>query len=91
MKKRAMKKYIPKNTCYCYKYSPTRGYYRCKWFKFLGINKLNRETCEYAPECGEKECKCQYSIYRCEYLGFTDKQNETLLWDECKECNVSDW
>lgn len=83
MKKRKMKKYIPKNTCYCHD---------CKWWRFLGVQKHYLGECEYVEEC-DKECgtspdtMCQSAIIRCEYLGYTDKTNESLLWDKCKECD----
>ena len=85
MKKRAMKKWIPKNTCYCY----GNKLVSCKWHKSLGINILNKETCEYAELCDTcHNCDCK--ITKCEYLNYTDFEEETHLWDQCKECNVSD-
>lgn len=82
IKKRTMKKWIPKNTDYCGK---------CKWRKYLGIYELNETNCKYTKECLEKhgECtKCTHGIYKCEYLNYIDKTNESLLWDGCKECGV---
>lgn len=92
MKKRAMKKWIPKDTCYC-------G--NCKWRHFLGEIKHHKnppnekgwEVCQYANECA-KEChsggstNCAALVYRCDYLGLTDKEQDSLLWDGCKECGV---
>lgn len=83
MKKRQMKKWIPKDTIYCLD---------CKWRKFLGTKKLHRNTgCESAHSCNAKcwttpDTKCRYRIYRCEYMGYTDETEESLLWDGCKEC-----
>lgn len=72
MKKRAMKKYIPKDTLYCYK-NTKKGKKCCKW---LSTNKNKSE---------------QLSGY-CKYLKSGDwhKDGTTLLWDQCKECGVSD-
>lgn len=100
MKKRAMKKYIPKNTPYC------DG---CKWRKHIDIIYLHKdpsefigtgllqhlhiEKCKYADEC-QGNCwtsagtSCIIEVWRCEYLGLTDYEQDTLLWDGCKECGV---
>ena len=84
MKKRKMKKYIPKDTDYCC---------HCKWWKHLGTNYKYLGECELRAECGDTcgtsyETTCQYPIIRCEYLGYTDKQNDSLLWYSVKECGV---
>lgn len=97
MKKRAMKKWIPKHTPYCD---------NCKWFHHLDKTYLHRnpENAPFMKECFEKceeadNCKaecwsggrtnCTYDVYRCDYLGITDKHEDTLLWDGCKECGIS--
>lgn len=75
MKKRAMKKWIPKDTVYCYKFiSKTDNIEMCKWW----ANNPNK------PE--------QCSGY-CKYLKQGDWECEglSLLWDKCKECNVSEY
>lgn len=82
MKKRAMKKWIPKNTLYCL---------NCKWRWFVKIVYLNKTNCKFADECSDKcwsspETSCRNRVYRCDYLSFTDWNEETLLWDGCKEC-----
>lgn len=82
-----MKKYIPKHTLYCR---------NCPWRKYITTIILNKSNCEYANEC-DLECQtspessCHIIVYRCEYLGFTDWKQETLLWDGVKECGVSKW
>ena len=49
--------------------------------------------CEFANTC-TKECwqgrenACETKIVRCEYLGVTDYEEDTLLWDQCKICDV---
>lgn len=78
MKKRQMKKRIPKDTVYC-------G--NCPHIRFLGMKDLNRTNCKYADTCdSEGGCNCRIHIYRCNYMKFTDYEEETLLWDGCKEC-----
>ena len=47
----------------------------CKWFKI--IYKSDKSS--------------QLNIIRCEYLKITDKEQDTLLWDSCKECEVKDY
>lgn len=64
MKKRAMKKYIPKNTYYCY--------------KFLGTlpNKFGYRTrgCKWHTEKFDKELNCEQEY--CKYLNrFLDIQD----------------
>lgn len=51
MKKRTMKKWIPKNTCYCYKYNKYGKKYICKWL----IHNMKKEYqisgyCKYLKE-----------------------------------------
>lgn len=75
MKKRAMKKWIPKNTVYCYESLKPKNdgtfavaYVRhCKWRK-------------------RKKHNGEYEIF-CEYLKKFDSEISCgLLWDACKEC-----
>lgn len=89
MKKRAMKKWIPKNTPYC------DG---CKWHKYIKTieynhherNCPNDNECEYRDKCWTTEStSCQVKVYRCEYLGYTDCNEDSLLWDGVKECGIS--
>lgn len=89
MKKRAMKKYIPKDTVYCYhmagvlkdKKGNTRGIKTntCRWRKFLGMRTVEGE---YNGE----HYKEKIPVYQCKYLGIIDNDMDTLLWDSCKEC-----
>lgn len=74
MKRRAMKKWIPKSTIYCYKYDSNKELFEtCKWW-VRNPNKPN-----------------QCNGY-CRYLKQGDWEFEyaSLLWDKCKECNVSE-
>lgn len=94
MKKRTMKKYIPKNTVYCGK---------CRWRHFLGTICLHRnpedfpnnpvEKCDCSDTCEHKcwtggSTNCMKEIWKCDYLGLIDKKQDSLLWDGCKECGV---
>lgn len=99
MKKRVMKKWIPKDTIYC------NG---CKWRKYIKTRFLHKnpeelkvhslknvvfERCEYADECEGKcwtneQTRCYTEVWRCEYMGYTDYDQDSLLWDGCKECGV---
>lgn len=85
IKKRSMKKWIPKNTPYC-------G--NCKWLKYITTIKYHRKTdCKYAKECTEI-CwsnpfnSCYSTVFKCEYLNYTDWNQDSLLWDGCKECGL---
>ena len=71
MKKRAMKKWIPKGTHYCYE--NTNMFKKCKWLSF------------------NKNKNYQANGY-CKYIGLGDweEYGTILLWDECKECGVSE-
>lgn len=66
MKKRAMKKWIPKGM-YCYSYNKKC----CKWFKKLKIKNKK--------------------IFKCEYMNFIDFNEDSLIWDSCKECGIKDY
>lgn len=93
MKKRAMKKWIPKGS-YCYG-NGTKKYPNCKWRKYIGTIKRNKANCEFAQECN-KECwstpntSCSNIVYKCEYIKYIDWTQDTLLWDACKECGIKD-
>ena len=94
MKKRAMKKYIPKNTPYCYSWKHGKRKF-CPWRKYIKTIKLDKTNCEFIDTCeddcwSQPEFCCKVRVYRCEYLGYTDTKEESLLWDACKECKVGD-
>lgn len=66
MKKRAMKKYIPKDTSYCYKFLKLHedgwGYdiKPCPWYKRINSLKgycsyCNCDVMDMCKSCGEKE------------------------------------
>lgn len=100
MKKRAMKKYIPKKTPYCYTWENDKRKY-CPWRKYIKTiyYNLDEQNCPHTNDCEDRDkCwtspdkSCRVRVYRCEYLGYTDYEEESLLWDACKECNVGcDW
>lgn len=72
MKKRAMKKWIPANTMYCYEGLLGKENYKpCKWWrKNKNKDEFNSGYCMYL-------CKGDWNM---NYL--------SLLWDQCKECNT---
>ena len=86
MKKRAMKKWIPKGM-YCYESN-----YECKWHKCVGVKKTNHSNCRYNNDCkvSSSYCDCSHLIYKCEYMNYIDFEQNSLLWDACKECGVKD-
>ena len=99
MKKRAMKKWIPKNTIYCdgckwRKYIKTRFLHKNpEELKVHGLKNVVVERCKYADECEGKcwtneQTRCYTEVWRCEYMGYTDYDQDSLLWDGCKECGV---
>lgn len=71
MKKRAMKKWIPKGM-YCY----GNGTHSCKWRKCITTTKSNSPY--------------KHLVYKCEYMNYIDWEQDSLLWDSCKECGVKD-
>lgn len=74
MKKRTMKKYIPKNTNYCY--SKLKFNEICKNLRFKGF-----ETVFYSCD-GKKEKTFKIPTYKCRYTG-------TVPTDVCKDCGIS--
>ena len=93
MKKRAMKKWIPRGI-YCHG-NGTKKYPNCKWRKHIATIKKDKSNCEYAFVCNE-ECwskpsnSCYNLVYKCEYMKYIDWTQDSLLWDACKECGVKD-
>ena len=90
MKKRAMKKWIPKGM-YCYS-----GEHKCKWRKYYKTIKLDKSNCKNAYDCDEicwskPENSCKIIIYGCKYMNYIDYAGESFLWDQCKECGVKDF
>lgn len=93
MKKRAMKKYIPRDTYYCYKLirfnkdsTPPRSYY-CKNLVF---DHVCYDTMIFPKEIGSSEIiekPCTWNIYRCRYAGRTTLEDASL-YDNCKCCEV---
>lgn len=88
MKKRAMKKYIPKNTLYCH---------NCKWRKYIKTITFNKDikncphnnTCDSNDKCWTTpSTSCYVRVFKCEYMQYTDWNEESLLWDGCKECGI---
>jgi len=90
LKKRAMKKYIPKDTMYCYqRLSPpkyengklvTLKIKQCPWRTYYGTRHVSGE---YKGKHYEEDIP----VFGCKYLGYVDYDQESLLWDGCKECS----
>lgn len=81
MKKRAMKKWIPKDTIYCYNYDKHRKYNIydftipvkvCPWYKVT--KKYDKKYNEY------------YNETFCRYCNEGDEYDVGCLYDECKIC-----
>lgn len=72
----------------------------CPYWKHIKTTRLyedNAKLCQYRDDCNtfeNNECgvspskTCTTAIIRCEYLEFTDIDEDSLLWDQCKECNI---
>jgi len=88
MKKRSMKKWIPKDTCYCYDSITNKA---CKWWNKIGIKQYDESNCEHYNECETRKCKdCSCIIVYCKYLNYIDDKEDSLLWDMVKECGLKD-
>jgi len=90
MKKRVMKKYIPRNTMYCYKIV---GVYEqvgytvkyCKNFKYL---KTVKDFIEIPQKDGSfKRAEVSRPVYICRYTGVTTEE-DCCLYDDCKVCEI---
>ena len=79
MKKRAMKKWIPKETGCCYGHLvKVKGSWGLKYVGHCKWRKLRKHI--------DKEYGTEKEWY-CAYLGkFDDELECGLLWDACKEC-----
>ena len=96
MKKRAMKKWIPKKTPYCYTYKNGK-YTLCKYFKYIKTIYYNKDekncphndTCKHNTECwNTPSTSCRVQVCQYKYLRYTDYDEDSFLWDKCKECNI---
>jgi hypothetical protein len=75
-----MKKWIPKNTVYCYEHLKPKND-GSGAVSYVGHCKWRKRRKHSDPEYGT-----EYEIY-CEYLGKFDSELSCgLLWDACKEC-----
>ena len=75
----------------------------CPYWHRLGKRKFHRnppnitfDECPVANECSQ-ECwtneftSCCSHICYCEYMDYTDKYGDSLLWEAVKECGVNDY
>ena len=95
MTKEEMKLQIPKGTPYCYMIDTEGKYHGCPWRKHIDTIYYNLDeiNCPHNLTCNSKDIcwqtprtSCKIEVYRCEYLGYTDYEEESLLWDAVKEC-----
>ena len=55
---------------------------------------IKAEVCSVSDKC-DKECwstgatNCKSIIYGCKFLNVIDEDQNTLLWDGCKECEIN--
>lgn len=96
MKKRAMKKWIPRGTPYCYKTIKTNEEgmpYRADYCRNLVFDHFEKITVKAPAEGGSKGTKevvIKNPVYRCRYTGI--KTSEDLcLYDDVKVCGISDY
>lgn len=76
--------------------------FHCPWYKHVGTIKLHKPPvpegyflCNWSDNCKEscftdKHNSCRHEVVKCEYLGITDWEENTHLWDACKQCDVED-
>lgn len=78
MKKRQMKKWIPNNSAYCYKYDKYGKFTICKWWtkRYYKPNQCNG-YCKYIKE-GDWEDKTTSLLWdKCKECGVKDNFNKT--------------
>lgn len=67
-----------------------RNLHTVNGINFLEIKTLTKDNCEFSNECEQCE-NCKILIYKCEYLNYIDYQQETLLFDQCKICDIKEF
>ena len=73
---------------------------KCPYWEFVKVKKLYEnpkdncdiyDVCEDSDKCGTSlKTMCEVSVIKCNYLNLLDETEETLLWDQVKECNVNE-
>lgn len=93
MKKRAMKKWIPRNTDYCYakiKFNKCGMPYRSEYCKNLIFDHICHDVILVPKEKDSNEMiekPCTWIVYRCKYTGITTLEDASL-YDDCKCCGI---
>jgi hypothetical protein len=93
MKKRAMKKWIPRDTDYCYgriKFNKKGIPYRSNYCRNLIFDHVCKDSIVVPKEAGSietMEIPCTRKIYRCRYTGRTTLE-DACLYDDCKCCGI---
>ena len=92
MKKRAMKKWIPKNTHYCYQFKRVvRDTEGKPWIitstcrNYVYFKAVDDEVCIPNSNGDMEYHPVKRAVYRCRYTGITTEE-DYLLDDQCKVC-----
>ena len=89
MKKRVMKKWIPKNTMYCYKIKSRNsdGSFKVEYCKHFGYLRTIRDFIT-SPE-GVRLMAVDKKVYICKFTGITT-EDDFCLYDSCKVCGAGE-
>lgn len=88
-----MKKWIPKDTLYCYstiKFKKCGMPYRSNYCRNLVFDHICNDTMTVPKELGSNETMeipCKWKVYRCRYTG-ANTLEDSCLYDDCKCCGV---
>ena len=62
------------------------------FYKDSKNNCNSYDKCEDNDKCGTSfRTSCKVDVIKCSYLNLIDKDEETLLWDQVKECGINEW
>jgi len=94
VKKRAMKKWIPRNTSYCYKsikFTEDGMPYRTDYCRNLVFDHYCNDVMVVPGDTPgtTKEIPCRWTVYRCRYTGVTTLE-DPCLFDDVKICGVGE-
>ena len=86
------KSLIPKGV-YCYDENGMCPYH--KYIDTISEYENNGNNCQHRKDCDEvcgttPNNSCKTYVYKCEYMNYTDYEQESLLWDQVKECGEND-
>lgn len=79
---------------YCYGRNDKCPYWELIETKLLYENP--KDDCDYYNKCTDNDkcgtslkTKCYINVIRCNYLNLLDDKEDTLLWDQVKECDIN--